>query len=152
MSDLAIYQSALRELTRPKRLLIAGILIMLPALYALFQRTGGGEFNAVGTYNGVMQQFVFNYVLVLLALVFSTGTISQEVEQKTIVYLLTRPVPRWRILLMKFSAAATVVLATVWLGTIFAGGCLFRSRWIESLIVPPSPQPRSKTRKRSSTP
>lgn len=125
MSDLAIYQSALRELLRPKRLLIAVLLCLLPAVYALILRNSSDTYNALDTYNELMKQFVFNYILVLLALVFSTGAITQEVEQKTIVYLLTRPVPRWRILLMKFAAVMTITTCTVWLSTILLAGVCF---------------------------
>ncbi len=125
MSDLAIYQSALRELIRPKRILIAVILILFPAIYAAVLRSQSDTYNALNTYNELMKQFVFNYILILLALVFSTGAITQEVEQKTIVYLLTRPVPRWRILLMKFAAVFTVTTGTVWLCTIFLAGVCF---------------------------
>jgi hypothetical protein len=39
-------------------------------------------------------------------------------EQKTIVYLLTRPVARWRILLAKFAAAWLVISATTALSTV----------------------------------
>lgn len=118
MSDLAIYRSALRELTRPKRLIIAAILILLPAIFALIARSKPETYNAVDTYDLLMKRFVFGSMLILLTLVFSTGAITQEVEQKTIVYLLTRPVPRWRILLMKFAAVLTITIGTVWLTTI----------------------------------
>jgi hypothetical protein len=57
-------------------------------------------------------------VLPILAVVFGTGVISQEMEQKTIVYLLTRPVPRWRILLAKFAAAWIVTSVTAILATL----------------------------------
>jgi ABC-2 type transport system permease protein len=53
--------------------------------------------------------FVFKMVA-LAAAVFATGVIGQEVEQKTVVYLLTRPVPRPVLLVMRALAAATVVL------------------------------------------
>ena len=49
--------------------------------------------------------------------IFGTGVVSREVEQKTIVYLLTRPVARWRILLMRYLAAVTAITLTVWLAT-----------------------------------
>src|SRR5438067_10922422 len=65
--------------------------------------------------------FVFGFILVILAVVFASGVVSEEVQQKTIVYLLTRPTPRWRILLAKFSAALVVLIVTVWLSDLLLG-------------------------------
>jgi ABC-2 type transport system permease protein len=47
----------------------------------------------------------------LASAIFSTAVVSQEVEQKTIVYLLTRPVPRWKLLIMRTLASMLVVFA-----------------------------------------
>ena len=56
--------------------------------------------------------------MVIMSLVFGTGVVSRELEQKTIVYLLTRPVPRWMILAAKILAAFVVVTAALWLSAI----------------------------------
>src|SRR5205807_8489593 len=61
------------------------------------------------------------FILVILAVVFGTGVVSQEVEQKTIVYLLTRPVPRWRILAMRFLAAFVAITVTSWIALLLLG-------------------------------
>jgi ABC-2 type transport system permease protein len=47
--------------------------------------------------------------LALASAIFTTAILSQEVEQRTIVYLLTRPVPRWRLLLTRYAASVIVV-------------------------------------------
>jgi ABC-type transport system involved in multi-copper enzyme maturation permease subunit len=61
---------------------------------------------------------IYGFVLVILSVIFGTGVISQEVEQKTIPYLLTRPMPRWRIALAKLAAAVTTITVTVWLALV----------------------------------
>ncbi len=43
------------------------------------------------------------------AVFFATANVTAEVEQRTIVYLLTRPVPRWMLLVTRYVAAVTVV-------------------------------------------
>lgn len=55
-------------------------------------------------------QLMLSYrVLALSAAVFSTAVIAQEVEQRTIVYLLTRPIPRhWIVLARSLASALTV--------------------------------------------
>ncbi len=120
MSDMFLFRSALKDLLRVKKLVAAGILIAVPCLLALALRLIGTAepFSAAETYNRLSESLVFGFLLVILACVFATSTISQEVEQKTIVYLLTRPIPRWRILLMKFAATVVVTTVGAWLASL----------------------------------
>ncbi len=116
MSDLYLFRNALKDLMRPKKLLSALALVSLPTLLAILWRmTAKADFNPDVMYNTLSAGLVFGFTLVILSVVFGTGVLAQEIEQKTIVYLLTRPVPRWRILLTKFVAAvvATTVTAAI---------------------------------------
>jgi ABC-2 type transport system permease protein len=119
MSDWLLYQTALRDLIRPRRLLAAAPLIVLPAVLALLWRmvSRPGEFPAEFAYDTLCGGLIFGFTLVILAVLFGTGVVSQDVDGRTIVYLLTRPVPRWRILLAKFMGAFTGIVLTVWLST-----------------------------------
>lgn len=117
MSDLYLFRNALKDLTRPKRLITAAILILLPVLIALLWRTSAADFKAEAAYNTLSAGLVFGFILVILSVIFSTDIIAQEIEQKTIVYLLTRPVPRWRIILTKFAAAILMTTLTVWVAS-----------------------------------
>src|SRR5205807_4004161 len=74
----------------------------------------GDAFRGIVIYNTLTPLLIFGFILVIPAVVYATGVISSEVEQKTIVFLLTRPVARWRILAAKFAAAALVVTLTSW--------------------------------------
>ncbi len=133
MIDFYLFKTALRDLTRPKRLIAAVVLILIPAGLAFllkWRMSANGDFYPHAVYNMLAPAMVFGFILVILAVIFSTGVVSQEVEQKTIVYLLTRPVPRWRILLMRFSAAIVAITITGWLaaallGFILMGGDAF---------------------------
>lgn len=145
MSDFYIFRNALKDLARWRRLLIALILIALPAVIVMIWRASEtrGEFKPDMAYNTIEQNIVFGFLLVILAVVNGTGVLTQEIEQKTITYLLTRPVPRWRILLMKFLASVLMVIATVWLasvGTAFAAygaGGVGESRLGRDLLILP---------------
>lgn len=119
MSDWFLFRAALRDMVRPKRILTALVLISLPALIALLIRLNVRPVNyrADEVYASLSSGVVFGFILVILAVVFATGALSQEVEQKTIVYLLTRPLPRWRILLAKFAAAIVAIIVTVCLSS-----------------------------------
>ncbi|MCS6776067.1 MAG: ABC transporter permease subunit [Chloroherpetonaceae bacterium] len=114
MSDLYIFRNTLRELNRPGRLWVNLLLVLLPAALALAARAAAGSrFRPETVYGNVASSLIFGFLLVILAVVNGTGVLSQEIEQKTITYLLTRPVPRWRLLLLKFLAAFLMVTVTV---------------------------------------
>jgi ABC-2 type transport system permease protein len=57
-------------------------------------------------------------VLPLIALLTGTGVLGSEIDDGTIVHILTKPIPRWKIIVSKM-VVATVVTA------LFAGGSLF---------------------------
>ncbi|MCX6381641.1 MAG: ABC transporter permease subunit [Armatimonadetes bacterium] len=138
MSDLFLFRSALRDLFRPKKLITALCLIAFPTVVALLFRLGNGgdNFNAVEAYNQIASNMIFQFIMVILALVFCTSIITQEVEQKTIVYLLTRPVPRWRILLVKFAGAFVITTMTAWLATVLLSvACFSAAKSYEPYVI-----------------
>ncbi len=49
-------------------------------------------------------------IAVLMALLYAAPLLNTELEAKTLPYLLTRPVPRWQIIVGKYLAIATVLL------------------------------------------
>jgi len=122
MPDLHLFKSAIRDALRPTRLLTLLLLIGLPTVVGVLWRMFGGvSFNAEDVYGQLVTTLVMSFALTILSVVYATGIISQELEQRTIVYLLTRPVPRWRILLAKFAASlAIVITATVLSATLLA--------------------------------
>jgi ABC-2 type transport system permease protein len=127
MSDYLLFRGALRDLIRPRRLLAAAPLVVLPAVLALLWRgmARAGSYQPEVVYNTLAGGLIFGFTLVILAVLFGTGVVSQEVEQRTIVYLLTRPVPRARILLAKFLGAFTGITVTVWLSTLLLALIVF---------------------------
>ncbi|HEY3413468.1 MAG TPA: ABC transporter permease [Armatimonadota bacterium] len=117
---LYLIKPALKEVSRPGRALIATLLALAPAAIALAWRWSAGptHFPRELAYNSLESGFVFSFTLVILTVMLATGVISQELEQKTIVYLLTRPVRRISILLSRFAAALLMIVATSWVSTL----------------------------------
>jgi len=102
-----IYSSMVRELTRFRRI-FAWVLVALAGFgMASVYRSLVPHGSAGESYVLLSDTFAFR-VLPLAAAILSTAVISQEVEQKTIVYLLTRPIPRWKLILLRTVAAMTV--------------------------------------------
>ncbi len=107
MGDLYLFRKALRDLLQPRRLVTVLGLVLLPLAVALIWRSlvPADRFVPAQVYDQLARSLVFGFILVLLACILGTSVVSQEMEQQTIVYLLTRPLPRWRILLARFLAA-----------------------------------------------
>lgn len=115
-----------------RKTLVAGILIVLMALVALTwtvrwsQRFEGNDAARMQSFGNllVMGPFV-TFLLPILCLTYATAAIGEEREERTLVYLLTRPLGRWRTYLAKGLGVAPVVLfvvATAFLLTCLAGG------------------------------
>ncbi len=135
MSDLLLIQNALRDAVRPKRLLIALLLILLPPILGVVWRTfsPAAEFAPGEVYDSIAMGLVFSFTMPILAVVYGTGVVSQELEGRTIIYLLTRPHPRWRILLSKFLVCLFVVFTITALSIVFLALVLFGpSRFVEA--------------------
>ncbi|WP_422736857.1 ABC transporter permease subunit [Micromonospora sp. WMMD729] len=52
-------------------------------------------------------------VLPVVALIIGTGVLGAEIDDGTVVHILTKPLPRWQIVLPKLAVATAVTAATV---------------------------------------
>ena len=85
------------------------LLAALPILVGLLIRLGGGRNDAPE----ILDTLVIRTVLPLIALVFGTAAIGSEIEDGTVVFLLAKPIARWRIALAKLGVAAGLTAALV---------------------------------------
>lgn len=78
--------------------------------------------NPTDSYVNVVNIFVFR-LLPLTSAIYTTMIVAQEVEQKTIVYLLTRPIARWQLILGRWfgTTAAVSLLSFVSVVLAFVG-------------------------------
>lgn len=110
MIFLYLYKTTLLEFLRPKRILIwVFISVLLAGAAALYMHF---DANAVrfDTYSRVSDYFVYR-LIPLVAAVYSIAVVGQEVSQRTIVYLVTRPIPRWILYLARVAASITATAA-----------------------------------------
>lgn len=107
-----LFLVSLRGLASPRRLLAALCLALSPVALALIWKAAPGRsgFSPELTYNVMCGMLLFGFVLVMSSAVFGSGAVSTEIEQRTIVYLLTRPVRRWIILAGKWLAALLFIV------------------------------------------
>ena len=76
-------------------------------LVGLLIRLGGGRNDAPE----ILDTLVIRTVLPLIALVIGTATIGSEIEDGTVVFLLAKPIARWRTALAKLGVAAGLTAA-----------------------------------------
>jgi ABC-type transport system involved in multi-copper enzyme maturation permease subunit len=84
---------------------------LLPAAIALIWkfRTPEDRYETSEIYNTLLAYLVYGLLLTLFSLLQGTGVVAREVEQRTIAFLLTRPVSRVRIILSRLLGAWCVV-------------------------------------------
>jgi ABC-2 type transport system permease protein len=105
-------------LGRRRFLLLAPLPILLVGLAALAD--GLGEHP--GEWGGpVIVGLGFGAVLPVVALIVGTAVIGAEIDDGTVVHLLTKPVPRTEIVLSKLTVGVGVTTATVAVPMVLAG-------------------------------
>ena len=98
MSVMApLVEVTLRGLLGRRRTLLLVLLAGLPVLIALLIRVSGGRPDA----DRVLDTLVVRTVMPLVALIVGTAAIGSEIEDGTAVYLMVKPIARWRIALAK---------------------------------------------------
>jgi ABC-2 type transport system permease protein len=90
------------------------LLASLPVVVALLIRAGGGHPNAPT----ILDTLLIRTVMPLLALVFGTAALGSELEDGTAVYLMIKPLARWRVLLAKMAVGAGLTVALVFPATV----------------------------------
>jgi ABC-2 type transport system permease protein len=111
--ESAIFSHAIKEFLRVRRLLPWILFSIFCGVLANYWPRFQPDISHDGQYVNVVAIFIFRLVALSAAIV-TTAIVSQEVEQKTIVYLLTRPVKRKSIILFRYLASLiTLVLIGV---------------------------------------
>lgn len=130
-----IFRLTLRQLIGRKSTLLLLGLSLIPLLIAVVVRLSEPD---VDLNRDVAQELyiglIVTAILPLTALLLGTSVLGDEFEDGTAIYLLTKPIQRWQILLPKLLAAWVVTTALV-LGTTVASGTLaLQGRGDSSLI------------------
>ncbi len=98
----AIVGTTLRGMFGRRRVLLMLLLAALPVLVGLLIRLAGGSRDTPE----ILDALVVRTVLPLVALIIGTSVIGSEIEDGTAVFLLVKPIPRWRTALAKMAVAA----------------------------------------------
>jgi ABC-type transport system involved in multi-copper enzyme maturation permease subunit len=119
-ASLRVFDLSLSEMLWSRRTIFMALIVAAPILISLFLRllvglglplfedgrTGGPPIRLTGpAIFGVMIWGMYlRFIVPVLGLFYGTSLIADEVEDKTITYLFTRPIPRGAVLVGKYIA------------------------------------------------
>lgn len=104
-----------RQLFARRRLYLAAAFSLSPFLIALvFRVTSSDLASASGPFlTSLLREIVIGTLLPIAALVFGTTAFGGEIDDGTLVYLLVKPLARWRVVLTKYIVATACTLAVM---------------------------------------
>jgi ABC-2 type transport system permease protein len=131
-ASLRIFDLSLGRMLWSRGTIFMALVVGLPVVLALLVRVGnylfgdGGGFRVDGRmlpgpaiFGGMVWLMYLRFIVPILAVYYGTSLIADEVEDKTITYLFTRPIPRGAVMTGKFLAylvcTVMVVLPSVML-------------------------------------
>ncbi len=114
----ALFGLTVRQHTHGRRLLVLGLLYLLPCALAVVLRNLSRPAPADALEFALVFNLLPHGLAPLTALLYAAGVVADEVEEQTLTYLLLRSVPRWAIYLTKLLATLCVTSVLVALGVL----------------------------------
>lgn len=113
----ALFVLSLRQMLGGKKIWILGAFLSLPILLlAVVLAASGFDFpmdDEIDVEGYAMSAFLYimypQSLCILASLMYGASLLAGEIEDKTLTYLFTRALPRWKVLLGKYLATASVL-------------------------------------------
>jgi ABC-2 type transport system permease protein len=123
---LRVFDMSLEQMLWSRRTVFMALVVGGPVLIAVLVRaidiiSGGGArpevegvvISSAAIFGLMVWVFFLRFAVPVLAVFYGTALIADEVEDKTITYLFTRPIPRGAVLIGKYVAYLACTLAVV---------------------------------------
>jgi ABC-2 type transport system permease protein len=110
-----IFTSFFRSGLKATRTRVFMLLSLAPVLLMIIVRLVDAA-NAPDFFSRIMLSLYFQLLIPVLALFFGTTIVNEELDNKTLVYLTTSPVPRRAVILGKYLAAFLLLIMIVGIG------------------------------------
>ena len=118
----ALVTLTLRALLNRRRTLLLALLgVLVVGIVVIYRISDPPADQALEVTRQLLSDLAIGVLLPIVAVIVGTAAIGSELDDGTIVYLLARPVPRWRIVLVKLVVAWAVVTLLVVPATLIAG-------------------------------
>jgi ABC-2 type transport system permease protein len=123
-SSLRVFDLSVSEMLWSRRTIFMALVVGAPVLIALFLRlldafgapvfrVNGGTMAGPTIFGLMIWVFYLRFTVPVLGVFYGTSLIADEVEDKTITYLFTRPIPKGAVLVGKFFAYLACTLFVV---------------------------------------
>jgi ABC-type transport system involved in multi-copper enzyme maturation permease subunit len=124
MSTRRIFELALGQMLWARRSVLLALAAGAPILLAIvtrltlaggtaFVQINGRRIDSEAVFGSAMSLLYLRFIVPAIGVFYGTSLIADEVEDKTITYLFTRPIPRGAIVLGKFLAYLVCATAVV---------------------------------------
>ncbi len=108
-ATLAVFGLQIRRTRVGRKPIVAAVSVVLVLAAAIITRYTSEQVTAHDAVERALQYGVFGLLVFILPFLFSAGSISEEVESRTFVYLTARAVGRWNVVLGKYLAGTWFV-------------------------------------------
>ncbi len=128
-------RAAERGLLGRRRTLLIVMFAASPVVIAALLRASGVTTDAVRLTVQLLDNLVVRTVLPIVALVLGTGVLGSDLEDGTAVYVLVRPIARWRIVVANELVAGLLAVGLMVLVTLVAGMAAGAGRGAEGVVL-----------------
>ena len=118
LNHLPIFWLTLRQFASGRATRVVAMFAATPVLFALVYLLNSNNTTPNAFLGGIFDQFMAPTVIPLATLILATATLGNELSDRTIVYLVIKPVSTARIVLEKFSGTFLVTSATLVAGVL----------------------------------
>jgi len=118
ISILPVSTLTLLQFSSGKAIRFVVFFSLLPVTFGAIYRIGNIDDTPQIFMSGVMLSIVFGTLLPIASLILATSAFRDEIDDRTMVYLVIKPISRLRIVLEKYLAVTESGVLALWLGTI----------------------------------
>ncbi len=117
---------------------VFALLGLVPVILAVVVRVvlHGRTGDMAAVFTEVLMVFFLQFYIVILALFYGTSVVAEEVEGRTLSYLITRPLPKPAILLGKYAAYSLLMFLMVAVSLTFSFFIMNAGRLADARLYP----------------
>ncbi|MDH4066530.1 MAG: ABC transporter permease, partial [Acidobacteriota bacterium] len=119
-----VFDLSLGEMLWSRRTIFMALVVGGPVLLAVIVRAldvfgltalrvNGQAVGGIGVFGVMIWMLFLRFIVPVLAVFYGTALMADEVEDKTLTYLFTRPIPRGAVLIGKYLAYVTCTMLVV---------------------------------------
>ena len=110
---------------KTRRTKVFYLISLFPVFLAVIIKTsqilsGEPSMTGIQVFSEMIMTFYLQFLILILALFFGTSVCSEEIENKTLTYLTTRPIPKSAVILGKYAAYSLLILLMVGIGLVLS--------------------------------